>query len=95
VSTLAMEKIHSISICESGMPKIYCAKKSIFGNLASLTNHQIKGSRPSIFSTLNLRNKNSSTLKRFSIASCVEAINPNNLVEVEGSLNHGKIKPAT
>jgi hypothetical protein len=34
-------------------------------------------------------------LKRFSIAYCVETIDPNNLVEVEGSSSDGKIKPAT
>jgi len=95
VSTLTMEKIHSISIYEYGMPKICCAKKPIFGNLDSLTYHQIKGSRPSIFSTLNLRNKNSSTLKRLSIASFVEDVDPNNLVEVEGSSSDGKIELAT
>jgi len=38
---------------------------------------------------------NSSTLKRLSIASCVEVVDLNNLVEVEGSLSDGKIEPAT
>jgi hypothetical protein len=34
-------------------------------------------------------------LKRLSIASSVEAVDPNNLVEVEGSSSDGKIEPAT
>jgi hypothetical protein len=75
------------------MPKICHAKKPIFGNLNTLTNHQIKGSRPSIFSTLNLKKIYNSALKRFLVPSCVEVGNPNNLVEVEGNLSDGKIEP--
>ncbi len=95
MSTPAMEKIHLVSIYELGMPKIYHAKKPTFESLDSLIDHQIKGSRPSLFSTLNLRKKGSSVLKRPSIASCVEAANPKNLVEVEVNSSNGKIKPPT
>jgi hypothetical protein len=74
------------------MLKIYRAKKPTFENLDLLINHQIKGSRPSTFSTLNLRNKNSLALKRPLIAFCVEIVNPNNPIEVGGSLGDGKTK---
>jgi hypothetical protein len=62
--TLAMEIFCSISIYELGMPEICHAKKPIVKSLDSLTNHQIKESRPSSFSTLHLQNKDSSVLKR-------------------------------
>jgi hypothetical protein len=42
MSTHAMEKVCSISICELRMPKLCHAKKSTFGNLDSLTDHQIQ-----------------------------------------------------
>ncbi len=95
MSTFAMEKIRSISICESRMPKIYRAKSPIFGNLDSLIDHHIKGSRPSTSSTFNLRNKDNSTLRRFSVVSCVEAIDSNNIIEIKGSWSDGRIEFAT
>ncbi len=87
-------KIYSISICEPRMPKIYHAKKSTFENLDSLTNHQIKGSMPSTFSTLNLQNKDSSTLKRPLVSFYVEAVNPNNPIEIQNSSSDGRTKLA-
>jgi hypothetical protein len=44
---------------------------------------------------LNLRNKDNSTLRRPLVASYVEVANPNNLVEVGGSLDDGKTNPTT
>jgi hypothetical protein len=87
-----MEKIHSVSIYELGMLEICHAKKSTFESLDSLIDHQIKGSTPSSFFTMNLRNKDSSTLKRPLVASYVETIDPNNIVEVEGSSSDEKNK---
>jgi hypothetical protein len=85
-----MEKIHSVSIYELGMLEICHAKKSTFESLDSLIDHQIKGSTPSSFFTMNLRNKDSSTLK---VTSYVETIDPNNIVEVEGSSSDEKNEP--
>ncbi len=95
MSIHATEKIHSISICEPRMPKIYRAKKLAFGNLDSLTNHHIKGSRPSTFSTLNQQNKDSSTLRRPLVASHIEVVDLNNPIEVKGNSSDGKTKLAT
>ncbi len=84
-----------VSIYEHGMLKMCCDKKPTFENLDLLINHQIKGSRPLSFSTLNLRNKDNLALRRPLVASCVEVVNPNNLVEVGGSLGDEKTKPAS
>jgi len=94
MSTHATEKICSISICEPRMPKICRAKKSTFRNLDSLTDHQIKGSRPSTFSTLKLQNKDSLALKRPLVPSYVEAARPNNPIEIESSSSDGRIELA-
>jgi len=94
MSTHATEKICSISICELRMPKICRAKKSTFRNLDSLTDHQIKGSRPSTSSTLNLQNKHSLALKRPLVASYVEVANPNNPIEIKSNSSDGRIELA-
>jgi hypothetical protein len=57
MSTPKIQNIHLVSIYELGMPIICCAKKVTFGNLNSLANHHITGSRPYAFSTWNLQNK--------------------------------------
>jgi hypothetical protein len=87
-----MKKIHLVSIYEPRMFKICHVKKSTFENLDLLINHQIKGSRPSTFSTLNLNNKDRLVLKRPLVASCVEIVNPNNPIEVGGSSGDVKTK---
>jgi hypothetical protein len=74
------------------MPKISRAKKLIFRNLDSLIDHQIKGSRPSTFSTLNLQNKDSLALRRPLVASYVEAADPNNSIEIESNSSDGRIE---
>ncbi len=91
MSTLATKKIHLISICELGMPKICCAKKPTFGNLDSLATHHINGSRKSTFSTCNLWNKGNLDLRRHSIACWLEAIAPNNPHELEGCYGGGDL----
>jgi hypothetical protein len=75
------------------MPKIYLAKKSTFGNLDSLIDHRINRSRPFAFSTWKVQSKDNSILKRPSIASCVEAIEPNNPIKVKSSSSVKGNKP--
>jgi hypothetical protein len=67
-------------------------QKPTFENLNLLINHQIKKSNPSKFSTLNLQNKHSLALKMPLVASCVEVMNLDNPVELEGSSSIGKTK---
>lgn len=89
------KKICLILIYGPKMSKICCVKNPMFGNLNSLTNHHINKSGPFAFSTWNIQNQYSSTLKRPLVASCVEVINPSKLVEIKGGSCVGRIGPPT
>ncbi len=91
--TPTTKKFHLILICEFKMPKIRHAKKSTFGNLDSLIDHHINKSRPFAFSTWKVQSKDNSILKRPLIASCVEAIEPNNPIKVESSSSVERTRP--
>ncbi len=68
-------------------------KKPTFGNLDSLIDHHINKSRPFSFSTWKVQSKDNSILKRPSIASYVEAIEPNNSIKVKSSSSVEGTKP--